>query len=117
MLRQPTVIVVGAGAGVDIDMPVGSVLSGTIASKLNIRFDAGQRVSGDDIIADALRRVAKERGDNFNEWRAAACAVASGRLSKKSLYLVVMMPIRSRRAIPGQEKSKNSRRENAKSFG
>jgi hypothetical protein len=58
MLRQPTVIVVGARAGVDIDMPVGSVLSGTIASKLNIRLRKLVRQQNPNLFGIA----AQERG-------------------------------------------------------
>src|ERR1051325_3004557 len=78
MLRRPPVFVIGAGAGVDINMPVGSTLSATIADKLNIRFDSAEQKSGDRDITAALRRIAKERHENFNEWRAAACSVAGG---------------------------------------
>jgi hypothetical protein len=78
MLRRPTVVVIGAGAGVDIDMPLGSALSTTIAAKLNIRFDLYEQRSGDHNVTAALRRIAKERGEDFNVWRTAACSVAGG---------------------------------------
>jgi hypothetical protein len=38
MFSVTTVFIIGAGAGADIDMPLGSALSLEIAQKLNIRF-------------------------------------------------------------------------------
>jgi hypothetical protein len=78
MFRRKTVIVVGAGSGVDIEMPVGSELSNTIADKLNITFSDGHQKSGDQTIANALRRIAKDRSENANEWFSAARSVAAG---------------------------------------
>ncbi len=78
MFRRKTVIVVGAGAGVDVDMPVGTRLSNTIADKLNIRFSEGHQIGGDQKITDALRQIAKERSESANEWFAAARSVAAG---------------------------------------
>ena len=41
MIKRPTVFVIGAGAGVDLGMPVGEKLSAIIAQKLDIRFADG----------------------------------------------------------------------------
>lgn len=78
MFLVPTVFVIGAGAGTDIDMPVGGELSKIIAEKLDIRFEAGDLESGDQTIVQVLRRVAKARGANPNEWFGAGRTVASG---------------------------------------
>ena len=62
MFKRPTLFVVGA----DIDMPVGSALSGRIAKKLDIKFENfGQKLkSGDPVIVDALRRICRGRNEN-----------------------------------------------------
>jgi hypothetical protein len=80
MLSVPTVFVIGAGAGTEIGMPTGSELSDAIAHKLDIRFEefGSKQRSGDPQIADALKRICKEKGEDFNGWRAAACTVATG---------------------------------------
>jgi hypothetical protein len=80
VLRERTVFVIGAGAGRDIDMPVGSALSATIADKTNIKFsEMGRRLdSGDHRIVDALKRIAKERSEDWNLWRAAGCDIHNG---------------------------------------
>jgi hypothetical protein len=74
----PTVFVIGAGAGKDIDMPVGSVLSDTIAKKLDIFFEQGQLQRGDGLIVEVLRRIARERNANVNDWIMAGRSVAKG---------------------------------------
>jgi hypothetical protein len=50
-----TLLIVGAGAGTDADLPTGADLKADIAKKLNIRFDPhGKRESGDPAIIEAL---------------------------------------------------------------
>src|SRR6476661_8973738 len=79
MLKEPTVFVIGAGAGWDIDMPLGSTLSSQIASKLDIRYDVYTKISGDDEIAEALKRYVKtHNGGDFNDWRAAGVSIKDG---------------------------------------
>jgi hypothetical protein len=75
----PTVFVIGAGAGSDIDMPVGNALSELIANKLNIRFgDSSDLKHGDEAVVLAIREIARTRNGNANDWYAAGRAVASG---------------------------------------
>jgi hypothetical protein len=80
MFKRKTVIVLGAGAGVEIGMPIGSTLSTVIATKLNIKFgEFGTKMkSGSPEIVAALKRIAKDREEDFNDWRATGCTVASG---------------------------------------
>lgn len=81
MLPVPTVFVLGAGAGVDIDMPVGSTLSDKIAEKLSIVFDewGSKQTHGDRAIAEVLREYAGSLNlPSWNDWRLAGCGVASG---------------------------------------
>ena len=80
MFSVQTVFVIGAGAGKDIGMPVGSELSAVIAAKLNIKHKDGGRqlASGDYEISEALRQIAKINGEDYNDWRAAGTMVAGG---------------------------------------
>jgi hypothetical protein len=74
----PTVFILGAGAGTDIDMPVGNKLSDAIADRLNFRFDAGRLEHGDGLIIEAIRPIAKSRNDDLNSWIGAARSVSKG---------------------------------------
>jgi hypothetical protein len=79
MLRRPTVLILGAGAGVDLDMLVGEKLSAEIADKLDIRFDDRDRLkSGHPEVTESLRRFARGREINFNEFRQAAVLIKQG---------------------------------------
>jgi hypothetical protein len=79
MLRRPTVLILGAGAGVDLDMLVGEKLSAEIADKLDIRFDDRDRLkSGPPEVTESLRRFARGREINFNEFRQAAVLIKQG---------------------------------------
>lgn len=79
MLKRPTVFVLGAGAGVDVGMPVGEALSSTIASKLKIQFEDGySQTSGDPIVMEALRKISRQQQADVNTWRAAGCTIAEG---------------------------------------
>ena len=63
MFNKKTLIVVGAGASKEVDLPVGSGLKQRIATILDIRFEFGSRqISGDHIVCDAIRRAIR-RGD------------------------------------------------------
>src|SRR4051812_43014657 len=77
MLRRPTVLILGAGAGVDIEMLVGEKLSAEIGEKLNIRFDH-KLISGHPDVVESLRHVANEAGVGFNEYRKAAALIKQG---------------------------------------
>jgi hypothetical protein len=80
MFSVPTVFIIGAGAGKEVGMPIGSELSVEIARKLDIKHkDFGPELtSGDSEISAALRRIANAKGDNYNEWRTAGTMVAAG---------------------------------------
>jgi hypothetical protein len=72
MIRQKTLFVIGAGAGFDVDIPLGSMLSEEIAQKLNIRFsDYNTQATGDSEIVQALRHRAKAENMDVNEYRQA----------------------------------------------
>jgi hypothetical protein len=79
MILLKTVFVIGAGAGVDIAMPMGDQLSQIIGSRLDIRFEHGVRqISGDRLIMDALNHLARDDGSDANLYRSAGANVAKG---------------------------------------
>jgi hypothetical protein len=56
-------------------MPVGTALRDLIAHKLMIKYADGRLKSGDEDLAEVLRRA---HGNDWNQWRAAGCKVAEG---------------------------------------
>lgn len=61
-------------------MPVGGALSATIADKTHIKYkDYGHTLaSGDAAVTNALKRMASDRGIDFNKWRAESCSIREG---------------------------------------
>ena len=62
MSLKKTVIVVGAGASVEADLPTSAALKGRIAQLLDIEFAkvGFEQISGDDLITSALRNVQRD---------------------------------------------------------
>lgn len=61
-MPKSLVLVVGAGASSEVNLPVGSRLRDHIADVLDIRYEHGHsRMSGDGTIDEALRILARER--------------------------------------------------------
>jgi hypothetical protein len=80
MFRAKTVLVIGAGASVEVGLPIGSLLLTQIAEALDIRFEFGSRqVKGDHVIVDALRTILNEQGgvEKINQHLAAARQLVS----------------------------------------
>lgn len=62
--RKSLVLVLGAGASKEVNLPTGFELKQLIAAHLNILFENGSRQqSGDWTICDSLRALAKEAGE------------------------------------------------------
>jgi hypothetical protein len=79
MFNVPTVFVVGAGAGVDVDMLTGDMLCKEIAKKVNVAFEYGtKKISGDDRTFDAMRRIGNERKIDVNQLMAAGRQISKG---------------------------------------
>jgi thiamine pyrophosphokinase len=79
MLNRLTTFVIGAGAGFDLNMPVGEQLSRSIAEKTDIYFESGnQKTRGDTDLYLALKKIAAQQNGDVNDW----CAVlqTGGRL-------------------------------------
>ncbi|MFT3672039.1 hypothetical protein [Aestuariivirga sp.] len=74
MFRAKTVLVLGAGASYEVNMPLGSELLERICRLVDIRFDHYQPISGDLCIIDALRAIIDEGRsvDIFNQHIGAA---------------------------------------------
>jgi hypothetical protein len=62
MFDRPTVLVLGAGAGFDIKMPLGDRLAELIANAVNFYLEAGALTKGDARIASALQRLSQPQG-------------------------------------------------------
>ena len=63
MFRARTVFVVGAGASIEVGMPVGSTLLETIVKLTEIRFDRWQQVQGSPAVTEALKRSLVNQDD------------------------------------------------------
>jgi len=61
------VLVVGAGASKEANLPVGDELKHQIASVLDIRFQSGQMISGDNHIAQAFKLLAQSRDGGYGD--------------------------------------------------
>jgi hypothetical protein len=72
MVPVSTVFIIGAGAGIDVDMPTGETLCNEIAGKLT------KKLSGNDKTIDELRRISRERNIDFNELTAAGRRISKG---------------------------------------
>jgi hypothetical protein len=61
MLGRDTLFIIGAGAGHDIEMPMGEKLATMIADNVNVVIEDHGRTkrSGDDTMIDALRIVTR----------------------------------------------------------
>jgi len=78
MFHVPTVMIIGAGAGVDLDMPTGDTLCYEIANRVNIFFDQGEKIRGNDETLDAMRRLARVKNSDVNRLAAAGRQIAKG---------------------------------------
>jgi len=63
MFRAKTVLVIGAGASVEVGLPVGEGLLNKIAELTHIKFDPYRQTSGDHVIVDALKGILNEGRD------------------------------------------------------
>ncbi len=59
-MKQKTVYVIGAGASKEANLPTGHELKDSISDLLDMRFDHSGQLSGDHLIADALRVYIRE---------------------------------------------------------
>jgi hypothetical protein len=64
MFGKSLVLVVGAGASKEVNLPIGSELKRQIAKALDIRYGGGfSKVSGDDLIDMAFRSISRTNGN------------------------------------------------------
>ena len=57
LIEKSLVLVVGAGASKEVNIPVGAELKLQIAKVLDIRYEVFRKISGDDIINEALKNL------------------------------------------------------------
>lgn len=81
MFKQPTVIVVGAGASKDLEFPLGDELRYKISDLFKRVRTENFALTGPQDVLDAIRSHATESGSNINEYLAAARV-----LSKHIMY-------------------------------
>lgn len=69
MLKRSTVFVLGAGAGAELGLPVGSTLAKHISSMMDVRFDPYRTVvsSGDYELFDVFKKHYGEQSRNYNQ--------------------------------------------------
>lgn len=78
MLNKQTVFVIGAGAGFDVDMPVGNKLATEIAEETNFRFNSGLLVGGHERVWAASRTMALAAGIDQASTLSAGRMIATG---------------------------------------
>lgn len=85
MFRKFTVLIIGAGAGFDIDMPTGEQLTNSMAQGLDIRFEGGERKSGDIELQRCIARKASMDRVDANMLFAIARNISKGIYHTKSI--------------------------------
>jgi SIR2-like domain len=85
MFRVSTVFVIGAGAGVDVSMPLGDQLSRMIGEKLRITSEGGQQTGGDSLIMEAIRKHAATNKKDAKLYCRVAFSVAGGIAYSRSI--------------------------------
>jgi hypothetical protein len=84
MFRKQTVFIIGAGAGADIDMCMGSVLIDEIARDVDFFFEAGELKRGNFAVWEAARRTVKTK-EEANALLAAGRRISVGICSSGSI--------------------------------
>jgi hypothetical protein len=78
MFKEKTTFIIGAGSGVDIDMPTGKMLIEQIASHLQFRSDGGRMTQGNGDIRQAISRASTRHKIDTNSLISAAHAIVNG---------------------------------------
>jgi hypothetical protein len=78
MLDRDTVFVIGAGAGFDIDMPLGDKLADQIADSLNFEIDGQGLRTGSSKILVALQRIAQRGPVSWERYSEAGVMISRG---------------------------------------
>lgn len=87
MFKQKTVFIVGAGAGCEYNMPLGSALASVIAQNVRFRFDHYQHTpkSGDAELYNILFRLHQQDRETLNAYSRAGNSLAAAILSSISI--------------------------------
>jgi len=62
MFQKKTVIVIGAGASKEVNLPVGAELTGRIAGLLDIQRQGARQVHGDTVLLAAIQEAVRRDG-------------------------------------------------------
>src|SRR5450755_3651540 len=76
MFNKPTVIVVGAGASAEFNLPTGAALKSKIGDGLRFRYELGSLASGDSNLLDAIRVHVNSEQKRVNEYTRAGRELA-----------------------------------------
>ncbi|MGY4257374.1 hypothetical protein ACVI1L_004442 [Bradyrhizobium sp. USDA 4516] len=76
MFTKKVVLVIGAGASYEYNMPLGSELARAISSSLDFKFQRGTMLSGDRDLLDHIRRHVGGTTEEVNEYLVAATMLA-----------------------------------------
>lgn len=74
MFKKKTVLIVGAGASAEVGLPVGKVLQSHIAARL--RSNTGHDDEMQHSLMEAMRLMAREKGESIDEWSVKADVIA-----------------------------------------
>lgn len=86
MFKSNTLFIIGAGAGKEIGLPIGSELSDRIAQKVNFAQDPlGQLTAGDQTIRRLLLENATKYGTSLADFYAAGRQIAKGLRYSRSI--------------------------------
>lgn len=77
MLKDKTLLVIGAGASAEFGLPIGFELAERISKRLYFRFDFGRLEQGDERFLDSLRRGFRD-SDTLNEHLKLAREISDG---------------------------------------
>lgn len=78
MFSKRTMLVVGAGASKEVELPIGSELAENISELLTFRFDMWQLSKGDHRFLDATRRHLANDDEKLESYLLAAAQIAEG---------------------------------------
>lgn len=78
MLKNPTVFIIGAGAGVDIDMPTGAQLIGQMAREVDFRFTHREMKSGNSTIFQGVRTAGARKNLDLDKLAVAGRNITQG---------------------------------------
>jgi hypothetical protein len=84
LLRNATLLVIGAGASSEVNLPLGSALAEQISSKFDFKFEYGRLIKDDDNFFDVLKQQSKDT-DDLNRYIGACRRIRGGVVLARSI--------------------------------